>query len=143
MTLRQSTKSDFAMQILKKAAGSWHIDSDEIFDVWSGSNLDNGFFYHRFSGVRREIQKHSAGGKGFSFILLWKYLLFWRNCQHFDFATCCFLASDFTSDCSGASDPQKKKDLPFKKCKSVCYLSIRSGTGVRILVLYFKTSKQQ
>lgn len=25
-------------------------ESDEIFDVWSGLNLDNGFFYHRFPG---------------------------------------------------------------------------------------------
>lgn len=68
MTLKQSTKSNFAMQMFRKAAGLWRIDSDEIFDVWSGLNLDNGFSYRTFPGVKRNA-KHFAGQR-FSFILL-------------------------------------------------------------------------
>ncbi len=98
-------------------------------------------FYQRFSGVRREIGKRSAGGKGFSFILLWKYLQLWRNCQHFDFTSCCLWWPLI------ASDPRKNKDSPVKKCKSVCYRSVCSPTGFRIHLtehadefLYFKTA---
>lgn len=74
------------MQMLRKAAGLWRIDSDEIFDVWSGLNLDNGFSYRRFPGVKREMQSILQGAKVFFYSAV--KISFWRNCQHFDFPTC-------------------------------------------------------
>lgn len=110
ITIRSDIKAKHKVKFCNadaQAVGLWHTDSDEIFDVRSGLKLDNGSFYPRFPSVKRKMQRHLAGGQRLSFILLWKYLLFGRIRQHSHFPTCCSLAADFTSDCSGASDPQK------------------------------------